>query len=67
MRHEYQVKCSDSSIQATLVGRFGTSEYGKSKKAGEELLLPCYPQSNFGRNSRTSSSVCGNLPNVFRR
>ena len=26
-----------SSIQATLAGRFGTSEYGKSKKAGEEL------------------------------
>ena len=24
-----------SSIQATLAGRFGTSEYGKSKKAGE--------------------------------
>ena len=27
-----------SSIQATLAGRFGTSEYGKSKKAGEELV-----------------------------
>lgn len=28
-----------SSIQATLSGRFGTSEYGKSKLAGEELLF----------------------------
>ena len=28
-----------SSIQATLQGRFGTSEYGLSKKAGEELLF----------------------------
>lgn len=28
-----------SSIQATLAGRFGSSEYGKSKKAGEELFF----------------------------
>ena len=28
-----------SSIQATLAGRFGTSEYGKSNKAGEELFF----------------------------
>ena len=28
-----------SSIQATLAGRFGTSEYGKSKKAGEKIIL----------------------------
>ena len=28
-----------SSIQATLAGRFGISEYGKSKKAGEELMF----------------------------
>lgn len=28
-----------SSIQATLAGRFGTSEYGKSKKAGEKLFF----------------------------
>lgn len=28
-----------SSVQATLAGRFGTSEYGKSKKAGEELFF----------------------------
>lgn len=28
-----------SSIQATLTGRFGNSEYGRSKKAGEELFF----------------------------
>lgn len=28
-----------SSIQATLAGRFGTSEYSKSTKAGEELFF----------------------------
>ena len=28
-----------SSIQATLAGRFGNSEYGRSKKAGEDLFL----------------------------
>lgn len=28
-----------SSVQATLAGRFGTSEYGKSKLAGEELFF----------------------------
>lgn len=28
-----------SSIQATLIGRYGDSDYGKSKLAGEELLF----------------------------
>lgn len=28
-----------SSIQATLVGRFGNSEYGHLKKTGEELFF----------------------------
>ncbi len=28
-----------SSVQATLTGRFGNSEYGRSKKAGEELFF----------------------------
>lgn len=39
-RHEN--KCPimlSSSIQATLAGRFGNSEYGRSKKAGEELFF----------------------------
>ena len=28
-----------SSIQATLIGRYGQSDYGKSKLAGEELFF----------------------------
>jgi UDP-2-acetamido-2,6-beta-L-arabino-hexul-4-ose reductase len=28
-----------SSIQATLIGRYGTSDYGRSKLAGEELFF----------------------------
>lgn len=28
-----------SSVQATLAGRFGSSEYGRSKKVGEELFF----------------------------
>ena len=39
---KYGNKCPvmlSSSIQATLAGRFGTSEYGLSKKAGEELFF----------------------------
>lgn len=34
-----------SSVQATLSGRFGVSEYGRSKKAGEELFFQ-YGQKN---------------------
>ena len=40
--NKYKNNCPvmiSSSIQATLAGRFGTSEYGKSKKAGEELMF----------------------------
>lgn len=39
---EYNNKATimlSSSIQATLAGRFGNSEYGRSKKAGEELFF----------------------------
>ena len=39
---KYGNKCPvmiSSSIQATLAGRFGNSEYGRSKKAGEELMF----------------------------
>lgn len=35
-----------SSIQATLSGRFGTSEYGKSKLAGEELFFEYGKENN---------------------
>ena len=47
-----------SSIQATLAGRFGTSEYGKSKKAGEELM--------FEYSEETGSKVLVyRFPNLF--
>lgn len=39
---KYENKCSvmlSSSQQASLTGRFGNSEYGRSKKAGEDLFL----------------------------
>jgi UDP-2-acetamido-2,6-beta-L-arabino-hexul-4-ose reductase len=38
----YNNKCPimlSSSIQATLIGRYADGEYGKSKKAGEELCF----------------------------
>ncbi len=39
-RHHNQAAVMlSSSIQATLQGRFGTSEYGLSKKAGEDLFF----------------------------
>ena len=39
---KYGNKCPvmlSSSIQATLIGRYAEGEYGKSKKAGEELFF----------------------------
>ena len=49
---------SSSSIQATLAGRFGTSEYGKSKKAGEELF--------FDYSKETGAKVLVyRFPNLF--
>lgn len=39
---KYDNRCTvmlSSSVQATLSGRFGDSEYGRSKKAGEELFF----------------------------
>lgn len=39
---KHQNKCPvmlSSSIQATLIGRYGESDYGKSKLAGEELFF----------------------------
>lgn len=39
---KYGNKCPvmlSSSIQATLIGRYGTSDYGRSKLAGEELFF----------------------------
>lgn len=36
-----------SSIQATLTGRFGNSEYGRSKKDGEELFFNYAKENTF--------------------
>ena len=47
-----------SSIQATLAGRFGTSEYGKSKKAGEELMF------EYGKDTGARVLVY-RFPNLF--
>ncbi len=47
-----------SSIQATLAGRFGTSEYGKSKKAGEELMF------EYGQQTGAKVLVY-RFPNLF--
>ncbi len=52
-----------SSVQATLAGRFGISEYGRSKKAGEELFFeygketgaPVYVY-RFGKSDGTQPS-----------
>lgn len=47
-----------SSIQATLIGRYADSEYGKSKKAGEELFFD-YKKNGGGK-------VCVyRFPNLF--
>lgn len=47
-----------SSIQATLIGRYGESDYGKSKKEGEELF--------FDYAARTGAKVLVyRFPNLF--
>ena len=47
-----------SSIQATLAGRFGNSEYGRSKKAGEELFF------EYGKENDVRVLVY-RFPNLF--
>ena len=47
-----------SSIQATLAGRFGNSEYGRSKKAGEELMF------EYG-NETGAKVLVYRFPNLF--
>ena len=47
-----------SSIQATLVGRYAGGEYGKSKKAGEELFF------SYGEETGAKVLVY-RLPNLF--
>lgn len=47
-----------SSIQATLAGRFGDSEYGRSKKAGEELMF------EYGKETGAKVLVY-RFPNIY--
>lgn len=47
-----------SSIQATLIGRYGNSDYGKSKLAGEELFF------NYGKETGAKVLVY-RFPNLF--
>ena len=58
---KYENKCPivyASSIQATLVGRYADGDYGKSKKAGEDLL--------FSYSETTSAPVyVYRFPNLF--
>ena len=58
---KYENKCPvmlSSSIQATLIGRYADGEYGKSKKAGEDLF--------FDYESKSGGQVCVyRFPNLF--
>ena len=58
---KYKNQCPvmlSSSIQATLIGRYADGEYGKSKKAGEELF--------FDYESKGGGQVCVyRFPNLF--
>lgn len=58
---KYNNKCPvmlSSSIQATLIGRYAEGEYGKSKKAGEELF--------FDYERKGGGTVCVyRFPNLF--
>ncbi|MCR5352961.1 MAG: capsular polysaccharide biosynthesis protein CapF [Clostridiales bacterium] len=58
---KYNNKCPvmlSSSIQATLIGRYAQSDYGKSKLAGEELF--------FGYSEETGAKVLVyRFPNLF--
>ena len=58
---KYQNICPimlSSSIQATLIGRYGESDYGKSKLAGEELFF------NYGKEVNAKVLVY-RFPNLF--
>ena len=58
---KYSNRCPvmlSSSAQASLAGRFGNSEYGRSKKAGEDLF--------FGYSAETGARVLVyRFPNLF--
>ena len=72
---KYNNRCPvmlSSSQQASLTGRFGNSEYGRSKKAGEELFFQY--EREFLKNSSNSCDSCSKpeprvliyrFPNLF--
>ena len=58
---KYQNNCPvmlSSSFQATLIGRYGESDYGKSKLAGEELFF------NYSKETGTKVLIY-RFPNLF--
>lgn len=58
---KYANKCPvmlSSSVQATLVGRYADGEYGKSKKAGEDLIFA------YGQDEQVQTYVY-RFPNLF--
>lgn len=58
---KYENNCPvmlSSSIQATLIGRYGTSDYGKSKLAGEEIFF------EYGKETGAKVLVY-RFPNLF--
>lgn len=58
---KYDNKCGvmlSSSIQATLLGRYAGSDYGKSKLAGEELFF------DYARDNGSTVYVY-RFPNLF--
>ena len=63
---KYNNRCPvmlSSSQQASLTGRFGNSEYGRSKKAGEELFLDY--ERDFLNNEKPEKYEKGLRPRVL--
>lgn len=54
-----------SSQQASLTGRFGNSEYGRSKKAGEELFLDYEKEFLLGHTESIENTEKGLCPRVL--
>ena len=66
---KYGNKCPvmlSSSIQATLIGRYGTSDYGRSKLAGEELFFKYSKETGAGRKVTPTHSSLRRLVSAGR-
>jgi len=64
---KYENKCPvmlSSSQQASLTGRFGNSEYGRSKKAGEDLFLE-YERDFLQAEEFSNSRILDKKPRVL--